>query len=69
MERKYIAYVIGSYESNAWKSKNPRSGVYESEVTRTLDLNGGNPTCLQGGGADCQYLFSMTWGGGNECFI
>ena len=31
------------------KSDNPNSGCYEAETTRTLDLNGGNPCCNQGG--------------------
>lgn len=41
-------YAIGSYASNAWKSPNPESGVYVTEVAKTLDLNGGNPSCNQG---------------------
>lgn len=43
------AYGISSYESNAMKSDNPNSGVYEAETARTLDANGGNPGCNQGG--------------------
>ena len=43
------AYRIGSYESNAWKSPNPNSGVYETQVVSTLDTSGGNPACNQGG--------------------
>jgi DNA (cytosine-5)-methyltransferase 1 len=31
------------------KSSNPRSGIYEADTSRTLDLNGGNPSCNQGG--------------------
>ena len=30
-------------------SDNPHSGFYEAETTRTLDGNGGNPSCNQGG--------------------
>lgn len=45
-------YNIGSYHSNAWKSDNPHSGVYETEVSKTLDaLNCGYPACNQGGTA------------------
>lgn len=44
-----VCYGIGAFESNAWKSDNPHSGVYEAEVAKTLDLNGGNPGCNQGG--------------------
>lgn len=42
-------YGIGSYDSNAMKSSNPYSGIYEAKTSRTLDLNGGNPSCNQGG--------------------
>ena len=42
-------YGISGFESNAMKSHNPHSGIYEADTTRTLDLNGGNPACNQGG--------------------
>ena len=42
------AYGICSKESNAMKSDNPHSGIYEAETSRTLDGNGGNPACNQG---------------------
>ena len=42
-------YNISPYESNAMKSNNPHSGIYEARTSRTLDLNGGNPNCNQGG--------------------
>lgn len=45
-----VAYVIGSYDSNAMKSGNPHSGIYESDTARTLDaMNCGYPACQQGG--------------------
>jgi DNA (cytosine-5)-methyltransferase 1 len=44
-----LVFGISSYSSNAMKSSNPHSGVYEAETARTLDLNGGSPTCNQGG--------------------
>lgn len=44
-----VAYGISSYDSNAMKSSNPHSGIYEASTSRTLDLNGGNPGCNQGG--------------------
>ena len=43
------AYGICSKESNAMKSDNPHSGVYEADTSRTIDRGGGNPTCNQGG--------------------
>ena len=42
------------------KSSNPHSGVYKAETSRTLDLNGGNPACNQGGIAVVQQAFDMT---------
>lgn len=43
------AYGICSKDSNAMKSDNPHSGFYEADTSRTLDANGGNPSCNQGG--------------------
>ena len=43
------AYGICSKESNAMKSTNPHSGIYVADTSRTLDGNGGNPGCNQGG--------------------
>lgn len=43
------AYGICSKDSNAMKSNNPHSGFYEADTSRTLDANGGNPSCNQGG--------------------
>ena len=45
----FIPYGICSKASNAMKSDNPRSGFYEAQTSRTLDANGGNPGCNQGG--------------------
>ena len=42
-------FGISSKDSNAMKSANPRSGIYEADTSRTLDANGGNPSCNQGG--------------------
>lgn len=49
-----VCYGISSYDSNAMKSPNPHSGVYEADTSRTLDLNGGSPACNQGGMAVVQ---------------
>lgn len=43
------AYSICSKDSNSMKSDNPHSGIYEADTSRTLDANGGNPACNQGG--------------------
>lgn len=43
------AFGISSKDSNAMKSGNPHSGIYEAETSRTLDANGGTPSCNQGG--------------------
>ena len=42
-------FGICSKDSNAMKSANPHSGIYEADTSRTLDGNGGNPSCNQGG--------------------
>lgn len=42
-------YGISPLESNSMKSSNPHSGIYEADTARTLDENGGNPNCNQGG--------------------
>lgn len=44
-----VVYGICSKDSNSMKSDNPNSGFYEAKTTRTLDANGGNPSCNQGG--------------------
>ncbi len=46
-----VVYGIGGYNSEGMKSDNPHAGIYVAETARTLDLNGGNPACNQGGGA------------------
>lgn len=43
------AFGVCAKNSNSMKSDNPNSGFYEAETARTLDANGGNPTCNQGG--------------------
>ena len=47
----FVPAVFGicSKDSNAMKSYNPNSGFYKADTTRTLDANGGNPSCNQGG--------------------
>ena len=49
LNNQSVCYGISSYASNAMKSPNPYSGIYEADTARTLDLNGGNPACNQGG--------------------
>ncbi len=51
-----VCYNIGADHSNAMLSDNPYSGIYETDVTRTLDGNGGNPACNQGGTVIVQEL-------------
>lgn len=45
----FVPFGISSYQSHAMLSDNPNSGIYEAETARTLDANGGNPSCNQGG--------------------
>lgn len=42
-------FGISAHDSNAMKSANPHSGIYKADTSRTLDGNGGNPACNQGG--------------------
>ncbi|MCL2083388.1 MAG: DNA cytosine methyltransferase [Oscillospiraceae bacterium] len=42
-------FGICSMNSNSMKSDNPHSGIYEADTARTLDTNGGNACCNQGG--------------------
>ena len=42
-------FGICSKDSNSMKSDNPHSGIYKAENARTIDANGGNPSCNQGG--------------------
>lgn len=44
-----MVYGICSDKSNSMLSSNPHSGVYEAHTSRTIDANGGNPACNQGG--------------------
>ena len=55
------AFSIGGYNSKGMLSGNPAVGFRETDTSRTLDLNGGNPCCQQGGIAvvnavDCRNL-------------
>lgn len=51
-----VAYGICSDASNSMKSNNPHSGIYEADTSRTIDQNGGNPACNQGGMAIVQCI-------------
>ena len=44
-----ICYGIGGYNSAGMLSNNPNAGFYKANTSRTLDCNGGNPACNQGG--------------------
>ena len=59
-DRHSVAYGICSYASNSMKSDNPHSGIYIADTARTLDLNGGNPACNQGGIAICEPEIART---------
>lgn len=48
-EPPVVCYGISGFNSGAMLSDNPESGIYEAKTSRTLDLNGGNPACNQGG--------------------
>lgn len=48
-EAQQKVYGVGAYNSKGMLSDNPNVGFYEASTTRTLDNNGGNPACNQGG--------------------
>lgn len=50
-KEKPVVYGFCSMSSNSMNSDNPDSGIYEADVSKTLDTNGLNPTCNQGGNA------------------
>ena len=60
--RDAVPFGICSYESNSMKSDNPNSGIYEADTSRTLDNNGGNPACNQGGIAIVENAVSFRGG-------
>lgn len=49
IDRMVVCFGIGGYNSAGMLSPNPKAGIYEAQTSRTLDLNGGNPACNQGG--------------------
>lgn len=73
IDRHAVAYGICSYASNSMKSDNPHSGIYEADTARTLDLNGGNPACNQGGICICEPITidadSMKCGNTVRCLV
>ncbi|MCH5186812.1 MAG: DNA cytosine methyltransferase [Oscillospiraceae bacterium] len=48
------------------KSPNPHSGIYEAKTARTLDCNGGNPCCNQGGVVIVQPAYAIGNGQSNQ---
>lgn len=48
-DKSVVCYGISSLDSNSMKSANPHSGIYKADTSRTLDQNGANPNCNQGG--------------------
>ncbi len=48
-EQPIVIYGISAHNSKAMLSDNPHNGIYRADTARTLDNNGGNPTCNQGG--------------------
>lgn len=44
-----VAFTVCSKSSNSMLHGGPHAGFYQTEVSRTLDTSGGEPTCNQGG--------------------
>lgn len=51
-----VCYNICADQSGAMLSDNPDSGIYQTDTVRTLDRNGGNPSCNQGGIVICEQV-------------
>jgi DNA (cytosine-5)-methyltransferase 1 len=51
-----IAYAFDGLSSNSMKSSNPDSGCNEVNTAKTIDTNGLNPACNQGGNAVVQQM-------------
>ena len=47
--KEATAFSIGSMNSEGMLSDNPKSGIHETTVARTIDANGSNPAGYQGG--------------------
>jgi len=72
VEQHSVCYGICSDASNCMKSDNPQSGYYVADTARTIDNNGGNPACNQGGIAVVEHAVSFQEragcaGGVKEC--
>ena len=52
---KQKVFGIGAYNSKGMLSDNPGAGFYETDISRTIDCKGGNPTCNQGGMVVCDH--------------
>ena len=48
-DKTIIAFGLSSYKSNSMMSDNPYSGCYKAKTSRTIGINGANPSCHQGG--------------------
>lgn len=59
IENRSVVYGICSLESKSMLSDNPRSGFYKADTSRTIDKNGVNPSCNQGGMAVISVQKSM----------
>ena len=53
MLREMKVYIIDAMTSNSMKSKNPHSGIHETEVSKCLDTMCLDPSCNQGGVMVC----------------
>lgn len=56
-------YGICSFTSNAMKSDNPNSGIYETDVAKTIDTSGTNPSCNQGGNVVVDTIYCLQGNG------
>lgn len=53
MLRKVKVFTIDAMSSNSMKSKNPHSGIHETQTAKCLDTMCLDPSCNQGGHMVC----------------
>ena len=56
-------YGICSFTSNAMKSDNPDSGIYKTDIAKTIDTSGTNPSCNQGGNVVVDTVYCLQGNG------
>lgn len=54
-----VLYALDSMSSNSMKSSNPHSGFHAEKITKTLQADGADPTCNQGGNVIVEPVYAL----------